>query len=49
MSIVMETFENDTFALKPMFCPKGPTERTTEKRAAHHVFAKLARTPREPT
>ena len=29
------------FALKPKFCPKGPTERTTEESAAHHFLIKI--------
>ena len=33
-------FEINTFALKPNICPKGPSERTTEESAAHHVLAK---------
>ena len=40
MSFQRYIFENYTFALKPKFCPKGPSERRTEESAAHHLQVK---------
>ena len=41
VSIEGSIFEMNTFALKPKFGPKGPSDTTTEERAAHHFLKKI--------